>query len=199
MRPFTIVLAAAFAFAAAMYLIYRVDRSEEAPRAAADRHGETSLFEAGLRYAVSATVVIGSAVWLARTGEGITHAMSWDASFVGTQFLAMCTSLPEIAASFAALRLNAPELALSNLLGSNFFNVGFVLTVDDLVLVGRPLWSSIASIHVLTAAFAILMTSVVTMALVARRKEARTRFVPAETGILVVLDAAASTMVFTLG
>ena len=195
--PFTIVLGAALV--AAMYLIYRVDRSEEGPRAAADRYGATTLFEAGLVYAASATVVIGAAVWLAHTGEGITHAMDWDASFVGTQFLAVCTSLPEIAASFAALRLNAPELALSNLLGSNLFNVGFVLTLDDLVLVGQPLWSSIGSIHALTATFAILMTSVVTMALAARRKEERTRFVPVESAVLVALYAVASSMVFALG
>ena len=195
--PFTIVLGCAFV--AAMYLIYRVDRSEDGPGAAADRYGATSLFEAGLLYAASAAVVIGAAVWLARTGEGITQAMGWDASFVGTQFLAVCTSLPEIAASFAALRLNAPELALSNLLGSNLFNVGFVLTVDDLVLAGQPLWSSIAPVHALTAAFAILMTSLVTMALAARRTQGRRGFVPVPTGVLVVLYAAASMMVFVLG
>ena len=195
--PFTIVLGSVFV--AAMYLIYRIDRSEDGPRAAADRYGATSLFEAGLRYAVSAAVVIGAAVWLARTGEGITHAMGWDASFVGTQFLAVCTSLPEIAASFAALRLNAPELALSNLLGSNLFNVGFVLTVDDLVLVGQPLWSSISSVHALTAAFAILMTSLVTMALAAGRTQGRRGFVSVPTGVLVVLYAAASVMVFAFG
>ena len=38
--PFTIVLGAALV--AAMYLIYRVDRSEEGPRAAADRYGATT-------------------------------------------------------------------------------------------------------------------------------------------------------------
>ena len=43
------------------------------------------------------------------------------------------------------------------------------------------------------------MTSVVAMALVARRSDARTSFVPVESGILVALYAAASTMVFTLG
>ena len=195
--PFTIVLGTAFV--AAMYLIWRIDRSEDGSRAAAERYASTSLLEAGLRYAVSATVVIVAAVWLVHTGEGITHAMGWDASFVGTQFLAVCTSLPEIAASFAALRLNAPELAVGNLLGSNLFNVGFVLTVDDLVLVGQPLWSSIAPVHAVTAAFAILMTSVVAMALVVRRSDARARFVPVESGVLVALYAAASTMVFTLG
>ena len=43
------------------------------------------------------------------------------------------------------------------------------------------------------------MASVVTIALAARNKEARTGLVPVETGILVVLYAAASTLVFTLG
>ncbi|MDD9980021.1 MAG: hypothetical protein OXU81_01445 [Gammaproteobacteria bacterium] len=71
--------------------------------------------------------------------------------------------------------------------------------MDDLVLVGQPLWSTVAPVHAVTAAFAILMTSVVAMALVTRRSDARTSFVPVESGVLVALYAAASTMVFTLG
>ena len=195
--PFTIVLA--IAFVASMYLIYRIDRPASDPEGTPDQYASTSLARAGIVYAASASVVIAAAVWLAHTGEGITHAMGWDASFVGTQFLAVSTSLPELATSFAALRIGAPELAISNLLGSNLFNVGFVLTADDLVLVDAPLWSAIAPIHALTAVFAILMTTVVVIALAVRRTEPRKHFLTPEAGTLVVLYAVASVMVFALG
>ncbi|GIS64364.1 MAG: hypothetical protein CM1200mP3_06120 [Chloroflexota bacterium] len=52
--------------------------------------------------------------------KGIANEMGWGKSFVGTQFLALSTSLPELAASIAALRIMAPELAITNVLGSNF-------------------------------------------------------------------------------
>ena len=195
--PFTIVLGVALA--AAMYLVYRIDRPPNGAEATTDPYASTSLARAGAVYAVSASTVIAAAVWLARTGEGITHAMGWDASFVGTQFLAVCTSLPELATSFAALRIGAPELAISNLLGSNLFNVGFVLVVDDVVLVGAPLWSAVAPVHTVTAAFAILMTSVVLIALTIRRDDRRRRFPTVEAGALVAMYAVASVMVFALG
>lgn len=195
--PFTVVLA--IAFVGAMYLIYRIDRSASDVEGSPDQYASTSLAHAGVVYAVSASVVIAAAMWLAHTGEGLTHAMGWDASFVGTQFLAISTSLPELATSFAALRIGAPELAISNLLGSNLFNVGFVLTADDLVLVGAPLWSAIAPVHVLTAVFAILMTTVVVIALAVRRTAPRNRLLTPESGALLVLYAVASVMVFALG
>ncbi len=199
--PFTIVLA--LTFVAAMYLLYRTDRSGSGPDGSPDRspdqYASTSLARAGAVYAVSASVVIAAAVWLAHTGEGITHAMGWDASFVGTQFLAVGTSLPELATSFAALRIGAPALAIGNLLGSNLFNMGFVLTVDDLVLAGAPLWSAIAPVHAVTAVFAILMTTVVVVPLAARRTESRGQRLTPEAGALLVLYAVASVMVFALG
>ena len=195
--PFTIVLA--LTFVAAMYLLYRIDRSGSDPDGSPHRYTSTSLARAGAVYAVSASVVIAAAVWLAHTGEGITRAMGWDASFVGTQFLAIGTSLPELATSFAAIGIGAPGLAIGNLLGSNLFNVGFVLTVDDLVLADAPLWSAIAPVHAVSAVFAILMTTVVVISLAVRRAESRRQLPTPESGALLVLYAVASVMVFALG
>ena len=195
--PFTIVLGAVLI--GAMFLIYVSGVSRDGPEGSPEAYASASLAGSVLAYLVSAAVIIGAAVWLARTGEAITHAMGWEASFVGTQFLALSTSLPELAASFAAIRINAPELALGNLLGSNLFNMGFVLAMDDLVLVGSPLWSAISPVHAVTAVFAILMTSVVVIALVVRREERRKSFLTMESGALIALYVVASVMVFALG
>ena len=60
------------------------------------------------------------------------------------QFLALSASLPELAASIAALRLGAPELAITNVLGSNLFNMGFALFLDDIAYADGALWYGIS-------------------------------------------------------
>ena len=197
--PVTIILFVFFLFS--VYLIYRFAQSDshnqsEAMKEREESYESESLFRAGVTYVIAAVVIICSAVWLAYTGEGIAHAMHLEASFVGTQFLAFSTSLPELAASLSALRINAPELAITNLLGSNLFNMGFILTIDDLALVGQPLWSSVSSIHQATALFAIFMTCVVLIGLVVRTRRRPTKIITYESAALIVLYAAASLYVY---
>ena len=197
--PVTIILFVIFVFS--MYMIYRFAQSDshnqsETANMSDESYESESLIRAGVTYVIAAAVIICSAIWLAYTGEGIAHAMHLEASFVGTQFLAFSTSLPELAASLAALRINAPELAITNLLGSNLFNMGFILTIDDLALVGQPLWSSVSSIHEATALFAIFMTCVVLIGLMVRTRPRPTKLITYESAALIGLYAAASLYVF---
>ena len=192
--PVTVILAIFFLIS--MYLIYKVARIDDQGEATDDRYESESLLRAAFTYAIAAAFIIGSAVWLAKTGEGLAHAMNWEASFVGTQFLAFSTSLPELAASLAALRINAPELAITNVLGSNLFNMGFILTMDDVALVGKPLWSSISTIHEATALFAIFMTCVVLIGLMVRNRRRPFSFITYESAALIALYIIASLYVF---
>ena len=52
------------------------------------------------------------------------------ATFIGTSLVAITTSLPELVTTFAAVRLGAFDLAVSNLLGSNAFNMAAFFFVD---------------------------------------------------------------------
>lgn len=194
--PMTVILFVMFLFS--MYMIYRVAQSPEHAGAEPEEedYASESLGRAGAIYLLAAAVIIGSAIWLANTGEGIAHAMHLEASFVGTQFLAFSTSLPELAASIAALRINAPELAITNVLGSNLFNMGFILTIDDFALVGKPLWSSISAIHEATAIFAIIMTSVVIIGLMVRTRRRPSKYFTYESIALISLYVIASLYVF---
>ena len=211
-------IALGLVFLAAMYMTYRSGQMQE--HAAAEGEGEQyasrSLFGAAVVYGVAALVIIAAAIWLAHTGESISEEMGWDASFVGTQFLALSTSLPELAASFAAIRIGAPELAISNILGSNMFNMGFVLFLDDVAYTKGSLWTGVSEIHTLTTVIAMLMTAVVIIALVNRSRTPQpeavsadsqplgwTRFIPRvywrpEAVILIGLYVAASLLVFSL-
>jgi len=203
LSPFTILLI--LGFVAAMYLIYRhSQQTQDAPdpdepeeRAGPDVRRQ-SLSRALLIYALSAAVVVASAVWLADVGEQIAETMHWAESFVGTQFLAISTSLPEIGTSFAALRLNAPDLAITNVLGSNVFNMGIVLFFDDIAFTDGAIWSAVSTVHIISGMIALLMTMVVIVGIMTRpRKRVRNVWTP-EGALLVGGYGGASALLFLL-
>ena len=194
-------------FAAAMYVIYRAEVGNDAPDRS-DEHADDqpeshhyeneNLTRAFIIYLLTAAVVVAAAIWLAMTGDHLSDAMGWEKSFMGTQFLALSTSLPELAASFAALRLGAPDLAITNVLGSNLFNMGFILFMDDVVLTSGVLWLDISNVHMLTGVIAVVMTAIVVMAIL-NRTEAPKRFpITFAGGAMIALYIAASVLVFKL-
>lgn len=182
-------------FLLGMLMIYRQGGPTESSEAS---QFEMTLPRASLIYTVTMLGIVVAAIVLAYMGERLAHEMGWETSFVGTQFLAISTSLPEFAASYAAIRIAAPELAISNLLGSNLFNMGFVLVIDDAVYTQGPLWGGIAEIHQLTAAFAVLMT-IIAVAAIRRtgRQDHKGRFT-LEGVSLIGLYVAVSALVFSL-
>ena len=193
-------------FLGAVYMIYRVDQTQEGNTEAQNQnqsqdheYASASLSGAIWIFLAAASVIVASAIWLAQTGDEITEAMGWDASYVGTQFLAFSTSLPELAASFAALRLNAPELAITNILGSNLFNMGFVLFLDDVAYSRGALWAAVSEVHALTAVIAVLMTSVVILSLIGGPRRRPGKYWTVEAVVLVGLYVVASVLVYKLG
>ena len=186
-------------FLASMYLIYLSDKRGQAESAGAPQEANdpnAPLAKSVITYFVTASIVVGAAVWLAKTGEHIVEMTGWSSSFVGTLFLALSTSLPELAASFAALRLGSPELAITNVLGSNLFNMGFVLFLDDAALSGGTLWANISNTHAITGAAAVAMTVVVVVGIYSRKGKRQRLPVTPESALLILLYLAA--MVFIM-
>ena len=195
--PFSIILFGAFWVA--MSHVYRAEKIEREPSEESEEEPNyinESLPRSIFIYLITAAVVVGAAIWLANIGEDLSHAMGWETSFVGTQFLALSTSVPEIAASLAALRLGAPELAITNVLGSNVFNMGFVLFLDDVAFTEGALWHGISQIHQLTAITAVIMTSIVVLGILTKRWKRPRWPVSPEAALLIGLYVAASVLVF---
>jgi cation:H+ antiporter len=137
-------------------------RYEEQQRGAyveerAARYPDVSLRQAAIRYAAAAVVVIGAALWLPFVAEGLAHAMGWHGSFVGTIFVALATTTPEMVVTVFALRLGALDMAIANLFGSNLFNLA-LLAIDDLLYLPGPLLSHVNPVHAVSAFSAIAMT-----------------------------------------
>jgi cation:H+ antiporter len=97
-----------------------------------------TLRSAALHYAGAAVLVVGAALWLPSLGAELARQTGLGEAFVGSLFIAITTSLPEIAVSLAAVRLGALDLGIGNVLGSNLFNL-LILGLDDVFYRQGPL------------------------------------------------------------
>jgi cation:H+ antiporter len=91
----------------------------------------------GLRRLIAHAVAAGMAILvagflLAQTGEALAVQTGLGASFFGAVFLALSTSLPELSTVIAAVRLQRYEMAISDVFGTNLFNVTIIVLVDAL-------------------------------------------------------------------
>lgn len=119
------------------------------------------------RFGLAATAVVAGGIWLPALAVSVADSTGWSRSFVGSLFVALTTSLPELVLTVAALRIAAIDLAIGNLLGSNLFNVAIV-ALDDLADGPGALLGRSAAIHAVTASSAVLMTGLVLVGLACR-------------------------------
>lgn len=128
------------------------------------KYTEIPLKRAIILYAANGLLVTVAAVFLPFVAGRLAGQTGLGASFFGTFFVAMVTTLPEFVVSFSAVRIGAYDLAIGNLLGSNMFNIA-LLAVDDILYAGGPLFSDISSAHATTGLMAMVMTSIVLLSI----------------------------------
>ena len=73
-----------------------------------------------------AALVLGGQ-WFVDASTGIARSLGVSDAVIGLTLVAMGTSLPELATSVVAALKKNPEMAVGNVIGSNLFNVFFVL------------------------------------------------------------------------
>lgn len=74
--------------------------------------------------------------WVVVGATGIARVLGASESLIGLTIVAVGTSLPELATSVTAAVKKNPEIAVGNVVGSNIFNIFFILGVSALI---RPL------------------------------------------------------------
>jgi len=155
----------------AMRVIFLYERrrfAEVVKKVAAElKYEDVPAARAYVMYAVNAVVIVVAASFLPGLGERIAEMTGLGQTFVGSLFIAMSTSLPELVVTMAAVRIGAIDLALGNLFGSNLFNVA-ILATDDIFYTKGPILADVSSNHLITAASAIAMTAAVVVGLTYR-------------------------------
>lgn len=117
-----------------------------------------SLRTAVLHYSAAAVLVVGAALWLPRLGAELARQTGLGEAFVGSLFIAITTSLPEIVVSLAAVRIGAIDLGIANVLGSNLFNL-LILGLDDVFYRQGPLLTAADPSHGVTILAVVTMNA----------------------------------------
>jgi cation:H+ antiporter len=117
--------------------------------------------------AAAAAILIAGYI-ISRTAEIIAEQTGLGQSFVGAVLVAISTSLPEISTVLSAVRLGLYTMAISDILGTNLFDVGLLFAVDA-VSAGGPVLNSAGRFSAVAALLGIAVTTLFVIGLAERR------------------------------
>jgi len=120
---------------------------------------------AGLAAAAAGLLITTPLLVISADAVAIESGLSNTA--VGTLLVGFTTSFPELAATIAAVRMGALDLAVGNIFGSSAFNM-FVLLPVDLAYRRGPLLASVDAAHGISAQFALLALALGILGILAR-------------------------------
>ncbi|HEY9715280.1 MAG TPA: hypothetical protein V6C72_17545, partial [Chroococcales cyanobacterium] len=129
-----------------------------------------SLARSSIMFAVYSIVIVAAACWLPAIGDEIGKLTGWGESFIGSSFIAIATSLPEITVSFSAARRGSFDMAVANLLGSNLFNLA-ILAITDFCYLKGPLLRDVSVGNTLAALTAMISMAIVIIGLTYRAEK----------------------------
>ena len=139
-----------------------------------------------IRFALAAAAVIAAGIWLSFIGDEISRTTGWGGTFVGTLFLAITTSAPELVVAITALRMGAIDLAVADILGANMLDMAMIIPVD--LAHGQVfVLSSVSDDHLIVAAVAVMMSLLVIVGLRFRQRRKVFRVVSWYTPLLIAL------------
>jgi cation:H+ antiporter len=118
-----------------------------------------------LIFLASALAVILAGYKLGQYGDEIADITGIEGAWIGLLLLATVTSLPELATTATAGAIEAPQIALGNIFGSNLFNMLLIVLMDFIGfwLLKRqspPLLARVREDQLLYATSAIILTTV---------------------------------------
>ena len=149
-------------------------------------------------FGLSSAVIFVATFFLTHSAADIAEITGIGESFIGVIALAFVTSLPEVSTSVAALRQNAPDLAMSNLFGSNAFNI-IVLAIADLFFSGGSLFGNMETGAIVAGLFALLLMSLSILQILFRRPVKIFSFVEPSVFLLTLIYAVGLFLVFYIG
>ena len=149
-------------------------------------------------FVIAGMATIGAGVWLSYIGAEIATVTGLGYGFIGVIFMAACTSAPEMVVSIGCILRGTPDMAVGNLIGSNLFNMGIVLLIDDLAFTAGPILS-FATVDILfTLLIGILMSAIVISALLFRPRPLLKVWISIETLLLIVIYLGAVFVIYTM-
>jgi len=117
---------------------------------------------------IGMAVVTGMAGWiLMEAAKSIADQAGLSETLIGGLFTAFATSTPELVTTIAAIRIGALTLAVSNIFGTNCFNM-LVVAAADLGYAQGSIYHDMAPVQMTWGLVSILMTAILLLGLVRR-------------------------------
>jgi cation:H+ antiporter len=156
-----------------------------------------SLRHGAVGFLATALVLILVVPLLVRATTDIAALTGIGATFIGTTALSVVTSLPELLAAWAAVRIGSPELAVGNLFGSSVFNM-LGLGIADVFYTPGRLLGAIDPSFVLVALLGVLLTGMAMLGTLARL-ERRLFFIEVDALLIILTYGAGMYLLFLRG
>jgi len=148
----------------------QVQESVKSPKSqsAEDRYRHWSRRRLILFFALGTVIIFAVGYVLAQTATAIAAQTGLGTSFVGATLLAASTSLPELSATSAAVRLGNYSMAIANIFGSNSFMIMLVF-LGDVFYRGGSILQQVDRSAMFGAATGILVTAIYLIGMLERR------------------------------
>ncbi|RPI84445.1 MAG: sodium:calcium antiporter [Chloroflexi bacterium] len=128
------------------------------PAALSEMNGIPSLKKALLGFGAATFVLIIVTPYMVDSANTIAELTGISSGFIGASLIAITTSLPELIATVAAVRIGAFDLAVGNLFGSNLFNM-FALGLTDIFYGPGRFLGAIDPVFAIVALLVVIMIS----------------------------------------
>ena len=118
-------------FAAFIYISFMRDRRKGTVESGAEEPCNQNMVVATLKVIFGLAVLITGCHFFVESAVKIATAWGVNEAFISITLIACGTSLPELAASMAAAMKKNSQIALGNIVGSNIFNITFILGLSS--------------------------------------------------------------------
>jgi cation:H+ antiporter len=116
-----------------------------------------------IQFLVCAAIIVFAGTKLTKNAAVVAEHVGIGTAWVGALMLPLATSLPELVTTLRAVMIDAPDLALGNILGSCLYNLSLLAVID--VVEGRgPLTARINKGHAIVASLSIITICLASMA-----------------------------------
>lgn len=115
------------------YIVYLIIDSNKNKNANEVEPSDKNLIHCILFILLGLAMIIGGGEVVVYSAKNIARAAGMTETLIGLTIVAVGTSVPELATSIVAARKGETGLAIGNVVGSNIFNLLFILGVSSLI------------------------------------------------------------------
>jgi cation:H+ antiporter len=125
-----------------------------------------NLYADSIGFLIATVIIIVTGSRLAKYGDMIAGRLGWGKMFMGIILMAFVTTIPELMTGISSILIvDAPDLAVGNIVGSCAFNILIISIMDLFYDKKKPITSMAQTGHIIAASFGIMLMSMVAFAI----------------------------------